>query len=180
MVVELPGDVLVLLCEELANRLDFRTLFNCALAGKKLAMPALSWLYRFALSPFGVSLNNLLTQTPAEFTINRAISVMNTIPNCRPRPPHLNVELFLIRHLYPNGLYYGSQLFVQASESPRIRIVCTFARSISETSRISSRTIISETPLLRRSSLIIWRGSSKARKRQRRTRLERVKLCVGV
>jgi hypothetical protein len=46
MVVELPGDVLVLLCEELGHRLDFRTLFNCALAGKKLATPALSWLYR--------------------------------------------------------------------------------------------------------------------------------------
>lgn len=46
MVVELPGDVLVLLCEELGHRLDFRTLFNCALAGKKLAIPALSWLYR--------------------------------------------------------------------------------------------------------------------------------------
>ncbi|KAE8447387.1 hypothetical protein EG329_010801 [Mollisiaceae sp. DMI_Dod_QoI] len=44
--LELPTDFFYLVCEELANRQDFGTLFNCALSGKFLVGPALLWLYR--------------------------------------------------------------------------------------------------------------------------------------
>ncbi|KAL6706590.1 hypothetical protein ACN47E_005346 [Coniothyrium glycines] len=42
----LPDDILHLLCEELANQEQFDTLFNCACASRKLAVPALTHLYR--------------------------------------------------------------------------------------------------------------------------------------
>lgn len=44
--LELPADFYYLVCEELANRQDFGTLFNCALSGKILVGSALLWLYR--------------------------------------------------------------------------------------------------------------------------------------
>ncbi|KAF4624701.1 hypothetical protein G7Y89_g13467 [Cudoniella acicularis] len=44
--IDLPAEILMLICESLGNQLDFGTLFNCALAGKTLAYPALVWLYR--------------------------------------------------------------------------------------------------------------------------------------
>jgi hypothetical protein len=42
----LPDDILHLLCEELADQRQFDTLFNCACASRKLAVPALTHLYR--------------------------------------------------------------------------------------------------------------------------------------
>jgi hypothetical protein len=45
--MNLPADVLLLICEELGNRQDFRTLFSCALTGKTFAGSALLWLYRY-------------------------------------------------------------------------------------------------------------------------------------
>lgn len=47
MVVELPDDILHLLCEELADERDFDTLFACAVSGKRLAIPALTAMYRY-------------------------------------------------------------------------------------------------------------------------------------
>lgn len=44
--LELPSDFYYMVCEELANRQDFGTLFNCALSSKVLVGPALLWLYR--------------------------------------------------------------------------------------------------------------------------------------
>ncbi|KAF8851146.1 hypothetical protein BDZ45DRAFT_632124 [Acephala macrosclerotiorum] len=44
--LELPADFYYLVCEELASRQDFGTLFNCALSSKILVGPALLWLYR--------------------------------------------------------------------------------------------------------------------------------------
>ncbi|KAG9236613.1 hypothetical protein BJ875DRAFT_215154 [Amylocarpus encephaloides] len=44
--LKLPPDVLVVICEELGNRRDFGTLFNCALSSKSLVYPALGWIYR--------------------------------------------------------------------------------------------------------------------------------------
>jgi hypothetical protein len=49
---DLPADVLYLVCEELANRQDFGTLFNCAMSSKSLAIPALLWMYRYDLETF--------------------------------------------------------------------------------------------------------------------------------
>ncbi|KAF2198226.1 hypothetical protein GQ43DRAFT_401362 [Delitschia confertaspora ATCC 74209] len=46
MVTTLPDDILHLLCEELALRQDFHTLFQCACASRALAVPALTYLYR--------------------------------------------------------------------------------------------------------------------------------------
>ncbi|KUJ11759.1 uncharacterized protein LY89DRAFT_654533 [Mollisia scopiformis] len=43
--LELPTDFYHMVCEELANRQEFGTLFNCALSGKILVGPALLWLY---------------------------------------------------------------------------------------------------------------------------------------
>ncbi len=46
---DLPADVLFLICEELAIRQDFGTLFNCAVSSKSLVTPALLWVYRYDL-----------------------------------------------------------------------------------------------------------------------------------
>jgi hypothetical protein len=42
----LPDDILHLLCEQLADQEHFDTLFNCAVASRAFATPALSHLYR--------------------------------------------------------------------------------------------------------------------------------------
>ncbi|OBT78399.1 hypothetical protein VF21_02195 [Pseudogymnoascus sp. 05NY08] len=42
----LPPDVMNMICEELANRRDFGTLFHLCLSGKQMAGGALWWLYR--------------------------------------------------------------------------------------------------------------------------------------
>ncbi|KAH9221063.1 hypothetical protein DL95DRAFT_432868 [Leptodontidium sp. 2 PMI_412] len=47
--MQLPTDVLYLVCEEVSKLQDFHTLFNCALAGKNLVQPALLWIYRIHL-----------------------------------------------------------------------------------------------------------------------------------
>jgi hypothetical protein len=44
----LPGDILHVLCEELASQEQFDTLFNCACSSRVLAVPALTHLYRYA------------------------------------------------------------------------------------------------------------------------------------
>ncbi|KAJ5046715.1 uncharacterized protein L3040_003947 [Drepanopeziza brunnea f. sp. 'multigermtubi'] len=44
--IQLPADVLYLVCEELSKLADFNTLFHCALASKALGKPALLWMYR--------------------------------------------------------------------------------------------------------------------------------------
>lgn len=62
MVVTLPPDVLVLICEELGHRQDFQTLFYCALASKSLVSSALSWLYR--LAPFEPYLPEVSAERP--------------------------------------------------------------------------------------------------------------------
>lgn len=46
MVSALPDDILHVLCTELAYQQDFDTLFNCAVTGRRLAVPALTSLYR--------------------------------------------------------------------------------------------------------------------------------------
>ncbi len=46
MGVVLPDDILHLICFELSHQRDFNTLFQCAIAGKALATPALANLYR--------------------------------------------------------------------------------------------------------------------------------------
>jgi len=48
--LQLPDDVLYLLCIELGFREDWATLFNCAVSCKRLAPLALSQLYRFVTS----------------------------------------------------------------------------------------------------------------------------------
>ncbi|QSZ35821.1 hypothetical protein DSL72_006943 [Monilinia vaccinii-corymbosi] len=45
-IITLPGDVLLQICEELGNQLEFGVLFNCAISGKQLVGSALQWLYR--------------------------------------------------------------------------------------------------------------------------------------
>ncbi|KAH7321561.1 hypothetical protein BKA65DRAFT_512463 [Rhexocercosporidium sp. MPI-PUGE-AT-0058] len=47
--IQLPADILYLVCEEVSKLQDFNALFNCALAGKNLVQPALLWLYRIHL-----------------------------------------------------------------------------------------------------------------------------------
>ncbi|CAG8970878.1 hypothetical protein HYALB_00000857 [Hymenoscyphus albidus] len=44
--LQLPWDVLAMVCEELERRQDFGTLFNCSLTSKSLVYPALSGLYK--------------------------------------------------------------------------------------------------------------------------------------
>ncbi|KAF7907766.1 uncharacterized protein EAF01_005352 [Botrytis porri] len=44
--MNLPGDILLQICEELATQLEFGVLFNCAISGKQLVGSALQWLYR--------------------------------------------------------------------------------------------------------------------------------------
>ncbi|TEY45012.1 hypothetical protein BOTCAL_0337g00080 [Botryotinia calthae] len=44
--MNLPGDILLQICEELATQLEFGVLFNCAISGKQLIGSALQWLYR--------------------------------------------------------------------------------------------------------------------------------------
>ncbi|KAN0103053.1 hypothetical protein V8E51_011366 [Hyaloscypha variabilis] len=43
---DLPADILFLVCEELARKRDFATLFTCAVSSKSLVKPALLWMYR--------------------------------------------------------------------------------------------------------------------------------------
>lgn len=50
MATSLPPEILGLICEELGANRDFQSLFYCALAGKSLVRPALSSLYRLAVS----------------------------------------------------------------------------------------------------------------------------------
>lgn len=54
----LPADILALVCEELGNRQDFGTLFNCALAAKSLMHPSLRWLYRLAQHSINAQYSN--------------------------------------------------------------------------------------------------------------------------
>lgn len=42
----IPDDILHLFCEELAERKDFDTLFYFAITSRRLAIPALTSLYR--------------------------------------------------------------------------------------------------------------------------------------
>jgi len=46
MVVELPEDILYLICDELANQQEFGTLFSCCTTGKQFAGAAFRSLYR--------------------------------------------------------------------------------------------------------------------------------------
>ncbi|KAL9094694.1 MAG: hypothetical protein Q9165_002964 [Trypethelium subeluteriae] len=46
MALQLPVDILHLICNELSNQTDFDTLYNCAQSNKQLAIPALTGLYR--------------------------------------------------------------------------------------------------------------------------------------
>ncbi|KAL0264198.1 hypothetical protein SLS55_000144 [Diplodia seriata] len=46
MPLEVPEDVLYILCDKLADAKDFDTLFQCALTAKRFAVPALTNLYR--------------------------------------------------------------------------------------------------------------------------------------
>jgi hypothetical protein len=43
---DLPADCLYLICEELAAKRDFGTLFACAVSSKSLVKPALLRMYR--------------------------------------------------------------------------------------------------------------------------------------
>jgi hypothetical protein len=47
MAPRLPPDIILLICEELANQRAFGTLFNAALSSKQIAASALLWLYRY-------------------------------------------------------------------------------------------------------------------------------------
>jgi len=49
---DLPADILFLVCEEIARKRDFATLFTCAVSSKSLVKPALLWMYRSAMDPF--------------------------------------------------------------------------------------------------------------------------------
>jgi hypothetical protein len=49
---DLPADCLYLICEELANKKDFGTLFTCAVSSKALVQPALLWMYRYDIGLF--------------------------------------------------------------------------------------------------------------------------------
>lgn len=46
MVLNLPAELLLLICEDLGHQGDFKTLYNCAISGKELVKHALLWLYR--------------------------------------------------------------------------------------------------------------------------------------
>ena len=50
MAIELPNDILYLICTQLSEQKDFNTLFNCALTGRQLAVPALMHLYRYCVT----------------------------------------------------------------------------------------------------------------------------------
>lgn len=52
MAALLPDDLLHMICGELWARRDFDTLYQCARAGKQLAVPALASIYRSANSLF--------------------------------------------------------------------------------------------------------------------------------
>lgn len=47
MPLDVPEDVLYVLCDRLAEVKDFDTLFQCTLSGKRFAVPALTTLYRY-------------------------------------------------------------------------------------------------------------------------------------
>jgi hypothetical protein len=47
MVLLLPPDIILLICEELANQREFGTLFNCAISSRCLAGSALLWMYKY-------------------------------------------------------------------------------------------------------------------------------------
>ena len=47
----LPDDVLRLIADELLEHRDFSTLYNLAVASKRLAFCSLPYLYRYAISP---------------------------------------------------------------------------------------------------------------------------------
>lgn len=42
----IPDDILHLICEELSEQTDFDSLFYCAISSRRLAIPALTCLYR--------------------------------------------------------------------------------------------------------------------------------------
>ena len=46
--IVLPQDILLLLCQELASRTDFSTLFRLSLASRRVASIALEHLYRYS------------------------------------------------------------------------------------------------------------------------------------
>lgn len=48
MPLDVPEDILHIVCEKLADAKDFDTLFQCALTAKRFAVPALTNLYRYA------------------------------------------------------------------------------------------------------------------------------------
>lgn len=52
MAIALPDDILYLICTQIWESRDFNTLFNCALTGKQLAVPALSHIYRYCAPLF--------------------------------------------------------------------------------------------------------------------------------
>ena len=52
MAVTLPDDILYLICAQIWELRDFNTLFNCALTGRQLAVPALSHIYRYCTPLF--------------------------------------------------------------------------------------------------------------------------------
>ncbi|KAF2457816.1 hypothetical protein BDY21DRAFT_275553, partial [Lineolata rhizophorae] len=65
----LPDDILHLICAELSGRRDFDTLFNCSVACKNLAVPALTHLYRFHhdaplkdMEPLAIAQQELIVQ----------------------------------------------------------------------------------------------------------------------
>lgn len=46
MTLLLPDDILYMICAALGESREFDTLYSCACSGKRLAIPALSNLYR--------------------------------------------------------------------------------------------------------------------------------------
>lgn len=65
MPLEVPEDVLYILCDKLADAKDFDTLFQCALTAKRFAVPALTTLYRYLVSAPGSWRHWLISDQPS-------------------------------------------------------------------------------------------------------------------
>ena len=58
IMASLPDDILYMICSQLWKRRDFDTLYHCVCAGKQLAVPALTNLYRY---PVALALKKMIT-----------------------------------------------------------------------------------------------------------------------
>jgi hypothetical protein len=159
---DLPTDILYLVCEELANRQDFGTLFNCAVSSKSLVTPALLWMYRYDLEHVSIDIH-LHALGP---TINSQLEVVRRMMPTLTRIVHVMMRHTKLKRLLPStfsqsGLYNGSLSSDPASAIRHIPTAFTFGPSIFEILQSSSTILYFERPH-KRSSPAIWLSSLKS------------------